>query len=160
MSGCCTTVNGKLSRKMRACRRLHLAAADGEEDGAAARADGRVEVSHDGVKRVAGTAWLADDGLGLLQLRPDSCHLFRHIINGEIATIATRFSCYRQGASADKLHVMAPNILPHIGLARSISHIPDQFALRVCLSRQRLRGLPLSEDDSHYCVLQLNDIRR
>lgn len=145
---------------MRACKRLHLAAADGEEDGAAARADGRVEIGHDGVKRVAGTAWLADDGLGLLQLRPDSCHLFRHIINGKIATIATRFSCYRQGASADMLHVMAANILPHIGLARSISHKPEHFASRVCLSRQRLRGLPLFEADSQYCVLQLNDIRR
>ncbi len=31
----------------------------------------------------------------------------------------TRFSCRRQGASADKLHVKAARFLPLVGLARS-----------------------------------------
>ena len=33
--------------------------------------------------------------------------------------IITRFSCRRQGASADKLHVKAAKFLPLVGLARS-----------------------------------------
>ncbi len=53
----------------------HFAAADGEENGTAALADGGVEISHYGVKGVAGAARLAHDGLGLLQLRPDPRHL-------------------------------------------------------------------------------------
>ncbi|EIE22539.1 hypothetical protein COCSUDRAFT_33311 [Coccomyxa subellipsoidea C-169] len=36
-----------------------------------------------------------------------------------IIIVITRFTCRRQGASADKLHVKAATILPLVGLARS-----------------------------------------
>ena len=36
-----------------------------------------------------------------------------------IGCIITRFSCRRQGASADKLRVKAAKFLPLVGLARS-----------------------------------------
>ena len=36
-----------------------------------------------------------------------------------IIIIIARFSCRRQGASADKLHVKAAKFLPLVGLARS-----------------------------------------
>ena len=53
----------------------------------------------------------------VLQLFKQLCMTVLSLI--VILIIITCFSCRRQGASADKLHVKAAKFLPFVGLARS-----------------------------------------
>ena len=62
---------------------------------------------HYSVRRVALAA------LGLL------AHILQTSTDSSVILILTPFSCRRQGASADKLHVKAAKFLPLVGLARS-----------------------------------------
>lgn len=62
----------------RAAAQLHLAAADGEEDGAGAGAHGGVEGRHDTVKRLARAARLAHQLLHAAQLPPQPRRLRKH----------------------------------------------------------------------------------